>query len=179
MIRQRLRMRLIGMLRTHAHPAVILIRLMIGSIFVTEGIQKFLFPEALGAGRFAAIGIPQPGLTGPFVGSVEMSGGLLILLGLGTRLAAVPLLVNMMVAFASTKIPIWLGHGYWRFADPAGKHGFWAMAHESRTDLAMLLGLAFLLIVGAGSWSLDGWLVRSPPAREGVQHGDRSPDIST
>jgi len=177
MISQRLRMRLIDVLRTHAHPAVILIRLMIGSIFVAEGIQKFLFPEALGAGRFAAIGIPQPSLTGPLVGTVETCGGLLILLGLGTRLAAVPLLVTMMVAFASTKIPVWLGHGYWRFADPAGKHGFWAMAHESRTDIAMLLGLTFLLVVGAGSWSLDGWLVRPSPAREEVQDGERSPDI--
>ncbi|RJO66571.1 MAG: DoxX family protein [Myxococcales bacterium] len=147
--------------RTQAPAAVWLIRLAVGGVFLSEGAQKFLFPAALGAGRFAAIGIPWPEAMGPFVGVVEIAGGLLILSGLLTRLAALSLAVNMVVAITSTKIPMLLGQGFWGFADPAaGKQGFWAMAHEARTDFSMLLGAVFLLIVGAGAWSLDVWLGR-------------------
>ena len=146
-------------------PAVLLIRLAVGWIFLSEGIQKFLYHEALGAGRFTKIGIPWPDVLGPFVGGVELGAGMLVLLGLMVRPAAVALVVNMVVAFTSTKIPILLGHGFWGFAGPAGgKSGFWAMAHEGRTDLAMLLGAVFLLIVGGGRWSLDAALIRRPAA---------------
>jgi putative oxidoreductase len=160
------RCRLLG---TRAPAAMILVRLLVGSVFLSEGIQKFLFPAALGAGRFARIGIPWPGLTGPFVGVVEAGAGLLLLAGLITRPAAAILAVNISVALVATKIPILLGHGYWGFADPAhGLAGFWAMAHEARTDWAMLLGSLCLLWAGAGPWSLDAlWARRfvapSPP----------------
>jgi putative oxidoreductase len=135
-------------LRTQAPAAVILIRLAVGSVFLSEGIQKFLFPDQLGAGRFAKIGIPSPDLLGPFVGSIEIVCGVLVLLGLLTRLAAVPLITIMLVAIASTKIPILL------------ERGFWAMAHEARTDFSMLLGSVFLLIAGAGPASLDAIIAR-------------------
>ncbi len=147
----------------------ILIRVLVGGVFLSEGIQKFLYPAALGAGRFARIGIPMPEFTGPFVGSIETACGLLILLGLFTRLAAIPLIFNMFVAIISTKLPVLLGHGFWGFADPAaGKYGFWAMAHEGRTDLAMLVGSVFLLVVGAGSWSLDTILHRRVKRGQGT-----------
>jgi len=133
------------LLTSQAPAAVILIRLMVGAIFLSEGIQKFVFPEALGVGRFVKIGIPAPALLAPFVGVVEISCGCLIVLGLLTRLAAVPLIIDMLVAIATTKIPMLLANG------------FWSMAHEARTDYAMLLGLIFLLIVGAGRWSLDAY----------------------
>ncbi len=123
--------------------SVILIRLLVGGVFLSEGIQKFLFPAALGAGRFVKIGIPLPELSAPFVGLVEILCGALLLLGLAARLAAIPLIVNMAVAIATTKIPILLANG------------FWAMAHEARTDYSMLMGLIFLLITGAGAWSVD------------------------
>lgn len=136
--------------------ATVSIRVAVGIVFLSEGVQKFLYPEALGAGRFAKIGIPAPALMGPFVGGIETLCGLLILLGLFVRLAAIPLLVDMLVAIASTKLPILLGHGYWGFADPSlPKTGVWSMLHEARTDLAMLCGSLFLLIAGAGAWSLD------------------------
>jgi putative oxidoreductase len=138
-----------------APAAVLLVRLAIGFVFITEGIQKFLYPEALGVGRFAKIGIPSPEMMGPFVGVVEIVGGALVLIGLLTRLGAFALMIDMIVAIASTKIPMLLGHGYWRFAAPAGRPGFWSMAHEARTDVAMLLGCAFLTLVGAGALSLD------------------------
>jgi putative oxidoreductase len=135
-------------LTTGAPRAVILIRLLVGAVFLSEGIQKFLFPDALGIGRFTKIGIPSPELTAPFVGIVEILFGALILLGFLTRLAAIPLIIDMVVAILTTKIPILL------------KSGFWSMAHESRTDFSMLLGAIFLLIVGAGPLSLDVLLMK-------------------
>ena len=143
-------------LATSAPSVVILIRLMVGAVFLSEGIQKFLFPGEVGAGRFAKIGIPSPDVMGPFVGVVEIVCGALILLGLLTRLAAIPLIIDMLVAILSTKIPILIGQGFWGFSlRNVSYYGFWGMAHESRTDFSMLLGSIFLLIVGAGTWSLD------------------------
>ena len=123
--------------------SIILIRVLTGWVLLSEGIQKFLFPEALGVGRFIHIGIPAPAFMASFVGVVEIVGGLLLLLGLFTRLATIPLLIDMAVAIATTKIPMLL------------EKGVWAAAHEARVDISMLLGLVFLLIVGSGHWSLD------------------------
>ena len=139
-----------------APAATLLIRLLAGSVFLSEGIQKFLLPEALGTGRFAKIGIPWPELRGPFVGAIETVGGFMLLLGLLTRPTAFILLVNISVAIVSTKIPILLGHGFWLFSLPDLKrYGFWSMAHEARTDFSMFMCLLFLMIVGTGSLSMD------------------------
>jgi uncharacterized membrane protein YphA (DoxX/SURF4 family) len=131
---------------TNAPAAALLIRLMVGGVFLSEGIQKFIYPDALGVGRFLKIGIPYPEIMAPFVGLVEVGGGILILAGLLTRLAALALIVDMLVAILTTKIPILI------------EGGFFKMAHEARTDYAMLLGSLFLLLAGSGSWSLDGWI---------------------
>ncbi len=142
---------------------IILIRLLVGLVvFFPEGLQKLLFPAVLGAGRFAKIGIPYPDLMGPFVGGVEAVCGLLIIVGLMTRLAAIPLLVIMVVAIVSTKLPILIGHdlGPFHLAADIKRTGFWSAQHEARADLTMLLALTFLLIVGAGRWSLDARLAR-------------------
>jgi len=133
-------------IESSAPRSVILIRLVVGAVFLSEGIQKFLYSADLGVGRFVKIGIPFPQVMAPFVGVTEIVCGTLILVGLLTRLAAIPLITDMLVAISSTKIPILL------------KSGFWAMAHESRTDFAMLLGSVFLLITGAGLWSIDARL---------------------
>ena len=157
-------------LATRAPASVVLIRLMVGGVFLAEGIQKFLFPAEVGAARFAKIGIPAPEVMGPFVGVVEIVCGSLILIGFLTRLAAIPLIINMLVAILSTKIPILLGYGFWGFSVrtlPYG--GFWGMAHEARTDFSMLLGSIFLLIVGAGLWSLDARVSKSLGEDESVQ----------
>jgi uncharacterized membrane protein YphA (DoxX/SURF4 family) len=133
-----------------------LIRLSVGAVFLTEGIQKFLFPNEAGGGRFAKIGIPNPDVMASFVGVVEIVCGALILVGLFTRIAAIPLIVDMLVAILTTKLPILVGHGFWGFSlRQLPYYGFWGMAHEGRTDFAMLLGSLFLLIVGAGTWSID------------------------
>ena len=146
-------------LQTNNIRTIILIRLLVGWVFVIEGILKFVLPDELGVGRFASIGIPAPQVMGPFVGAVEIVCGTLVLVGLLTRFAAIPLVIDISVAIFSTKIPIWLGHGYWLFSLPKIKHyGFLSMLHEARTDFSMLLGLLFLLIVGAGRISLDNHL---------------------
>jgi len=149
--------------QSHAPAATILIRVMVGAVFLSEGIQKFLDPATRGAGRFVKIGIPFPEVMGPFVGGVEIVCGALVLAGLLTRLAAVPLIINMLVAIVSTKIPILLGHGFWGFSlKSLSSYGFFSMAHEARTDFAMLLGSLFLLIVGSGPWALDRRLAQRP-----------------
>src|ERR1700730_16070501 len=155
-----------GLYQTQASGWVILIRLLVGLVvFFPEGIQKLAFPNILGAGRFANIGIPYPEIIGPFVGAVETICGALIILGLLTRLAAIPLIVIMLVAIVSTKVPILLGHDFWIFHVPKLPHyGFWPMMHEARADFDMLLGALYLLIEGAGAWSVDAMLSghRSP-----------------
>lgn len=131
-----------------APAATVLIRLLVGAVFVSEGLQKFLFPADLGVGRFAKIGLPSPEHLAPLVAVFEIGCGLLVVAGLVTRLAAVPLIAVMLVAISTTKIPM------------LASRGFWAMAHEARTDWSMLLGAIYLLIVGAGPWSLDAVLGR-------------------
>lgn len=120
-----------------------LIRLMVGVVFLSEGIQKFLFADTHGAGRFEKIGLPLPEFLGNFVGSFEIICGVLILLGLFTRLASIPLIMIMLVAIATTKVEM------------LANKGFWEMMLGSRTDWAMLLGSIFLLIKGGGNWSVD------------------------
>lgn len=139
-----------------------LIRLMVGVVFVSEGLQKFLFPALRGPGRFAEIGFPAPEFCGYGVGLIEVLCGTLLLIGLYTRWAAVPLVVVMLGALVTTKLPILLGHGFGPFSAPATDHyGLWAMLHAARIDWAMLLGTLVLALAGAGPRSLDA--VRSSP----------------
>jgi putative oxidoreductase len=135
--------------------AILLIRVLVGWVFLSEGIQKFLFPDSLGVGRFVKIGIPLPQVMAPFVGVVEIVCGSLLLIGFITRLATVPLLIDIAVALYSTKIVT------------LAKNGLWSTLHEARTDVSMLLGLIFLLLVGARAWSLDAHLA----GRRDQNHG--------
>jgi len=150
----------------NAHSAnvsrwVILIRLALAGVFIPEGIQKLIHPDVLGAGRFIKIGIPYPELMGPFVGWVEIICGTLILLGLFIRLAAIPLIITMIVAIISTKVPIWLGHDWvvmntlTFYVRDLKSYGFWSFMHETRLDWAMLMGASYLLAAGGGAWSVD------------------------
>jgi len=136
-------------LATHAPAAVIIIRLMVGGVFISEGIQKFLFPAEVGAGRFAKIGIPSPEFVAPFVGCFEIACGAFVLAGLCTRFAVIPLIIIMITAIVTTKVPILIDAGFWK------------AAHESRTDWSMLLASLFLVVTGAGTWSVDARLSRS------------------
>jgi len=126
--------------------AVLLIRILVGWVFLSEGIQKFLFPDTLGVGQFIKIGVPAPHVMAPFVGVVEIVCGSMILVGFLTRLAAIPLLIDMLVALYTTKIV------------SLAKNGLWSTLHEARTDVSMVFGLVFLLFVGGGSLALDNLL---------------------
>ena len=133
--------------------AILLVRILVGWVFLSEGIQKFLLPEALGVGRFVKIGIPWPQVMAPFVGVVEIVCGTLLLIGLLTRLASIPLLIDICVALYSTKIVT------------VAKNGVWSTLHEARTDVSMLLGAIFLLLVGGGTLSLDARFSRKGSAQ--------------
>lgn len=124
-------------------------RLIVGLVFVSEGTQKFLFPDLVGVGRFIKIGFENAEFLAYFVGVFEIVCGSLVLTGLLTRIASIPLLIIMITAFVTTKWPILINRG------------FWAMAHEYRTDFAMTLLLIYLLIYGAGKWSLDSIIFKS------------------
>lgn len=130
-------------IQTDQSKTTIIIRLIVGFVFLSEGMQKFLFPAIRGAGRFEKIGLPSPEFLGSFVGTFEILCGALILLGLFTRLASIPLIIIMLVAIATTKVEVLANQGFWEFL------------HGSRTDWSMLLGSIFLLIKGGGFWSLD------------------------
>jgi putative oxidoreductase len=151
---------------TTAPRAAILIRILVGGTFISEGMQKFLFADALGVGRFEKIGIPAAQFFGPFVGACELVGGVLLLVGLLTRPTSVMLLISMSVAIVSTKLPVLLGHPIWGFSLPKlAQYGIWSTLHEARADFAMIFGLLFLLIVGAGPWSMDAKLAGGNSAR--------------
>jgi uncharacterized membrane protein YphA (DoxX/SURF4 family) len=133
-------------IQTKPFPLFIL-RLIVGLIFLSEGLQKFITPESVGAGRFAKIGFQNPEFWASLVGSVEIVCGILLLLGFISRLAAIPLLIIMIVAFVTTKIPT------------LSDKGFWVFAHEYRTDFSMTMLLVFLLYFGSGNFSIDKNLI--------------------
>jgi putative oxidoreductase len=151
---------------THASCWTIFIRLSLAGVFIPEGIQKLIHPEILGTGRFIKMGMPYPEFTGPFVGWVEIICGALILMGLLTRLATVPLIITMLVAITATKIPIWMGRDWvvtetiTFYVRELKTYGFWSFMHETRLDWAMLMGACYLLVVGGGQWSLDKQVTR-------------------
>jgi putative oxidoreductase len=128
---------------TSNDPRPVIVRLIVGLIFLSEGIQKYLFPDLLGTGRFEKIGFTDPAFWSYFTGAFEIICGAFVLAGLLTRYASIPLLIIMITAFITTKWPTLI------------HKGFWPMAHEYRTDFAMTLLLIYLLIYGSGKWSVD------------------------
>lgn len=136
------------LLQTPDYPINLFIRLMVGLVFLSEGIQKFIMPELVGSGRFIKIGVPYPEFMGYFVGINEIIFGSLILLGLFTRFAAFPLFIIILNAMYFTKLPTLI------------EKGFWITAHDIRNDFCMFIGLIILLIFGGGRWSLDRQLFK-------------------
>ena len=143
-----------------APRSTILIRLMAGGVFLSEGILKFVYLNQ-GIGRFTKIGIPAPGPMADFVAVLEIVGGLLMISGFLTRLISVPFIIEMIVAILSTKVALYLGTSPLPLPPAPPQVGIWAVLHESRSDYAQIMSALFLLIAGPGPWSLDGWLARS------------------
>jgi uncharacterized membrane protein YphA (DoxX/SURF4 family) len=150
---------------TNGPPSTLLLRLMAGGVFLSEGILKFVYPNQ-GVGRFTKLGFPWPHFTATFVGSLEIVGGLMLIAGLLTRLWAIPFIVEMVVAILSTKISLYLGTSPLPAPPALPKVGFWAVMHETRSDYAQLLTVAFLMLAGPGRWSLDALLARKALTRQ-------------
>lgn len=127
--------------------AAFLVRLAVGLIFFTQGLLKYIDPN-MGVNRFTKIGFAHPAFTAHFVGAFEIVCGALVLVGLMTRIAVIPLLVVICTAIGTTKLPELFRTG----------QGFWFMVSDARTDFSMLMSLLFLLIAGAGAWSIDAQL---------------------
>lgn len=129
---------------SQGHASNLLIRIATGLIFLTQGILKYIDPN-MGIVRFTRIGFPHPYFTAHFVGTFEIGCGLLVLVGLWTRAAAIPLLIVITTAIATTKIP----------ELARANQGFWYAVSDGRADFAMLCSILFLISAGAGAWSLD------------------------
>lgn len=135
--------------QTDADPATVIIRTIVGYIFIAEGLQKFLYSDTLGVGRFLKIGIPYAEIAAPFVGVCEVVLGSMILFGVLTRLSVLPQIVIVFVALATTQLSLLTSQGLLPFT------------HEARNDLLMLFGLIFLLKKGAGAYYVDLWLLQN------------------
>src|SRR5499425_3047500 len=142
---------------TDGPASVLLLRLMVGGVFLWEGILRFVYVNQ-GVGRFTKLGMPFPHFTADFVACLEIVGGLLLLSGLMTRLIAIPFIIEMIVAILSTKISLYLGTSPLPLPPAPPQVGAWAVLHEVRSEYAQLLTVAFLLINGPGKWSLDAIL---------------------
>jgi putative oxidoreductase len=145
--------------------ATIVIRLMAGAVFFWEGILKFVYANQ-GVGRFTKLGLPFPVFTANFVGGLEIVGGVLLILGLGTRLIAIPFIIEMLVAMLSTKPRLFLGTLPLPPPPVPPQVGIWAVLHEIRSEYAQIMSSIFVLISGPGPWSLDAWL---PSGDEGTR----------
>ena len=139
--------------------AVILIRVMAGTVFLWEGLMKFAFANQ-GVGRFTKLGFPAPHFTATADAWFEIVGGILLIAGLLTRVIAIPFMIEMLVAMASTKIPMYLGTSPLPLPPVPPQVGFWAVLHEIRSEYAQLASCAFLLLAGPGRWSVDAMLSR-------------------
>jgi putative oxidoreductase len=146
--------------------SVLLLRLMVGGVFFWEGVLKFVYVNQ-GVGRFTKLGMPFPAFTADFVGCLEIVGGLLLLLGLLTRLIAIPFVIEMIVAMLSTKISMYLGTSPLPLPPVPPQTGFWAVLHEIRSEYAQFMVALYLLINGPGKWSIDALLdkLRAPKLR--------------
>jgi uncharacterized membrane protein YphA (DoxX/SURF4 family) len=154
-----------------APRSVLIMRIMVGGVFLSEGILKFVYTNQ-GVGRFTKIGIPAPELTATFVGSLEIAGGMLLMAGLFTRVIAIPFIIEMVVAILTTKVSLYLGTSPLPLPPALPKVGFWAVMHETRSDYAQILTSIFLLVAGPGSWSLDALLRRRHEASVASQRSE-------
>ena len=139
---------------------ILILRLMAGGVFFWEGVLKFVYVNQ-GLGRFTKLGFPNPEVTANFVGTMEIIGGLFLLLGIFTRFTAFYFIIQMIVAVLSTKISLYLGTSPLPFPPAPPKIGIWAVLHEIRSDYAQILVCLFLLIEGSGRKSLDAFFRKS------------------
>lgn len=128
---------------TDSDNKIIVLRLLVGLVFISEGIQKFLFLEILGPGLFKELGFSNAFFWAYFTGSFEILCGSLVIAGFVTRIACLPLLVIMATAFFTTKLPT------------LATRGLWSFLHLNSLDFVIDVLLILILLAGAGKWSID------------------------
>jgi putative oxidoreductase len=155
-----------NLVRFFTHPptsgprSILAIRLMVGGVFLWEGLLKFAYANQ-GVGRFTKLGMPAPEILAPAIAILEVGGGALLISGLGTRLISVPFIIEMIVAMLSTKVSLYFGTSPLPKPPAPPIMGGWAVLHEIRSDYAQIMSCIFLLAAGPGPWSLDAWLQRA------------------
>jgi putative oxidoreductase len=125
--------------------ALLVLRLALGAIFIAHGAQKvFVYGFAGTSASFGDMGVPLEGVMGPLVALLELVGGILLVLGLGTRVVAAALTVNMIVATLLVHLTAGI------------------FVAEGGYELTLMLGAASLALVlaGAGRFSLDAVLTK-------------------
>ena len=153
-----------------APRSAILIRCMVGGVFLWEGILKFVYTNQ-GVGRFTKIGIPAPELMAHFVAILEIVGGVLLISGFLTRFIAIPFVIEMVVAILSTKVSLYLGTSPLPLPPAPPQIGAWAVLHEIRSDYAQIMSVLFLFVAGPGPWSVDAMLARARTLRTRTSNG--------
>lgn len=161
-----------------APRSTLLVRCMAGGVFLSEGILKFVYPNQ-GVGRFTKLGLPFPELTANAIATLEIVGGMLLIAGLLTRLAAIPFIVEMIVAMLVTKVGVYFGTSPLPLPPSPPKVGFWAVMHEIRSDYAQLLSCAFLMFAGPGRWSVDAYLRDRKRRASGASASQRAIALQT
>ncbi len=134
-------------LSTEPQKTTLLIRFMVGFYFLVGGVLKLSYPELQETGFFQNLGFISAGAMVSVIYTFEIICGIMIMAGLFTRIAVIPLLLTISFTVLVGKLPIMF------------EEGFWLMAHISRIDFAMFLGCVFLFITGSGYWSLDWKLI--------------------
>jgi uncharacterized membrane protein YphA (DoxX/SURF4 family) len=143
----------------NAPAATVVLRLMAGGVFFSEGILKFVYTNQ-GVGRFTKLGIPAPDVMAHFVAGLEIIGGLFLVMGFLTRLISIPFIFEMLVAIATTKISLYFGTSPLPLPPSPPQLGVWAVLHETRSDYAQIMTVIFLLIAGPGRLSIDAMVRR-------------------
>lgn len=101
-----------AILQTTSRNHVIIVRIIVGLVFLSEGIQKYLFPELEGTGRFEQIGFIHARFWAYFTATFEIICGIAVIIGMVTRLASIPLFIIMLTAFVTTKWPVLTDKGF-------------------------------------------------------------------
>lgn len=129
--------------------ALLVLRVVIGAVFIAHGAQKLFFYGFAGtSGSFAQMGVPLPDLAGPLVGLIEFVGGIALVLGIATRIAAVLLAIDMIVAVFLVHLPF----------------GIFAADGGYELPLALIGGAVAVILAGAGRYSLDAVVVTRKPS---------------